>query len=166
MWISIRKDMDFRPDESNPPHIHILAGASLLGHIYLAVVDSKLSTVTNTLPSYHLFCYSYASFASAQLALLKVAELWFDKLFLLDPVHLKYGHSRRGMAARPVRWQSDLALGYPSARFSLGPELGRRRLIARFRLPAARSLAVTADPRGVQGAKIYRKLPTVRRLLS
>jgi hypothetical protein len=33
-----------------------------------------------------LFYYPYASFTNAQLLLLKVAALYFDKLYLLDPV--------------------------------------------------------------------------------
>lgn len=33
----------------------------------------------------NLFYYPYASFTNAQLPLLKVAALWFDKLFILDP---------------------------------------------------------------------------------
>ena len=33
-----------------------------------------------------LFYYPYASFTNAQLPLLKVAALWFDKLVILDPV--------------------------------------------------------------------------------
>lgn len=33
----------------------------------------------------NLFYYPYASFTDAQLPLLKVAALWFDKLFILDP---------------------------------------------------------------------------------
>ena len=36
--------------------------------------------------SHNLFYYPYASFTNAQLPLLKVAALWFDKLVLLDPV--------------------------------------------------------------------------------
>lgn len=32
-----------------------------------------------------LFYYPYASFTNAQLPLLKVAALWFDKLLILDP---------------------------------------------------------------------------------
>jgi hypothetical protein len=35
---------------------------------------------------YSLFNYSYASFTNAQLPLLKVAALYFDKLYILDPV--------------------------------------------------------------------------------
>ncbi len=35
---------------------------------------------------HNLFYYPYASFTNAQLPLLKVAALWFDKLFILDPV--------------------------------------------------------------------------------
>ena len=33
-----------------------------------------------------LFYYPYASFTNAQLPMLKVAALWFDKLVILDPV--------------------------------------------------------------------------------
>ncbi len=33
-----------------------------------------------------LFYYPYASFTNAQLPLLKVAALWFDKLVILDPI--------------------------------------------------------------------------------
>ncbi|MEY4809553.1 MAG: hypothetical protein RLZZ206_3942 [Cyanobacteriota bacterium] len=36
--------------------------------------------------SHKLFYYPYASFTNAQLPLLKVAALWFDKLVILDPV--------------------------------------------------------------------------------
>jgi hypothetical protein len=35
---------------------------------------------------HHLFCFPYGSFTDAQLPLLKVAALLFDKLLLLDPV--------------------------------------------------------------------------------
>jgi hypothetical protein len=35
---------------------------------------------------HNLFYYPYASFTNAQLPLLKVAAVWFDKLVLLDPV--------------------------------------------------------------------------------
>ncbi len=35
---------------------------------------------------HNLFYYPYASFTNAQLPLLKVAALWFDKLVILDPV--------------------------------------------------------------------------------
>ena len=35
---------------------------------------------------HNLFYYPYASFTNAQLPLLKVAALYFDKLILLDPV--------------------------------------------------------------------------------
>lgn len=35
---------------------------------------------------HNLFYYPYASFTNAQLPLLKVTALWFDKLFILDPV--------------------------------------------------------------------------------
>lgn len=34
---------------------------------------------------HNLFYYPYDSFTNAQLPLLKVAALWFDKLVLLDP---------------------------------------------------------------------------------
>ena len=36
--------------------------------------------------AHNLFYYPYASFTNAQLPLLKVAALWFDKLVILDPV--------------------------------------------------------------------------------
>lgn len=36
--------------------------------------------------NHNLFYYPYASFRNAQLPLLKVAALWFDKLVILDPV--------------------------------------------------------------------------------
>ncbi len=35
---------------------------------------------------HNLFYYPYASFTNAQLPLLKVAALWFDRLVILDPV--------------------------------------------------------------------------------
>ena len=35
---------------------------------------------------HNLFYYPYASFTNAQLLLLKVAALYFDKLVILDPV--------------------------------------------------------------------------------
>lgn len=35
---------------------------------------------------HNLFYYHYASFMNAQLPLLKVAAMWFDKLVILDPV--------------------------------------------------------------------------------
>ena len=35
---------------------------------------------------HYLFYYPYVSFTNAQLPLLKVATLWFDKLVILDPV--------------------------------------------------------------------------------
>lgn len=35
---------------------------------------------------HNLLYYPYASFTDAQLPLLKVAALWFDKLVILDPV--------------------------------------------------------------------------------
>ena len=35
---------------------------------------------------HNLFYYPYASFTNAQLPLLKVAALYFDKLYILDPV--------------------------------------------------------------------------------
>jgi hypothetical protein len=35
---------------------------------------------------HNLFYYPYASFTNAQLPLLKVAALYFDKLVILDPV--------------------------------------------------------------------------------
>jgi len=38
------------------------------------------------MPGNNLFFYPYASFTNAQLPLLKVAALWFDKLVILDPV--------------------------------------------------------------------------------
>jgi hypothetical protein len=38
------------------------------------------------LSDHNLFFYLYASFTNAQLPLMKVAVLWFDKLVILDPV--------------------------------------------------------------------------------
>lgn len=35
---------------------------------------------------HNLFCYPFASFTNVQLPLLKVAALYFDKLYLFDPV--------------------------------------------------------------------------------
>ncbi len=35
---------------------------------------------------HNLFYYSYMSFTNAQLALLKVAALGFDRLVILDPI--------------------------------------------------------------------------------
>ena len=35
---------------------------------------------------YNLFRYTYASFTNAQLPLLKVAVLYFDRLVILDPI--------------------------------------------------------------------------------
>lgn len=35
---------------------------------------------------HNLFYYPYASFTNAQLPLLKVAALYFDKLVILDPI--------------------------------------------------------------------------------
>ncbi len=35
---------------------------------------------------HNLFFYLYASFTNAQLPLMKVAAMWFDKLIILDPV--------------------------------------------------------------------------------
>ncbi|MGH7800540.1 MAG: hypothetical protein ACREOW_07915 [Thermodesulfobacteriota bacterium] len=35
---------------------------------------------------YNLFYYPYSSFTNAQLPLLKLAVLYFDKLVILDPV--------------------------------------------------------------------------------
>jgi hypothetical protein len=40
---------------------------------------------------HNLFYYPYASFTDAQLSLLKVAALYFDKLFILDPVGASSG---------------------------------------------------------------------------
>jgi len=39
-----------------------------------------------TTTEHTLFYYPYASFTNAQLPLLKVAVVWFDKLVILDPV--------------------------------------------------------------------------------
>ncbi len=39
-----------------------------------------------TMTDYSLFYYPYASFNDAQLPLLKVVALWFNKLVILDPV--------------------------------------------------------------------------------
>ena len=36
--------------------------------------------------NHNLFYYPYASFTKAQLPLLKVAALYFDKLYILDPI--------------------------------------------------------------------------------
>src|SRR5262245_5112961 len=41
---------------------------------------------------HNLFYYPYASFTNAQLPLLKVAALYFDKLVVLDPVGASWDH--------------------------------------------------------------------------
>ncbi len=47
-----------------------------------------------------LVCYPYASFANAQLSLLKVAALYFDKLVPPDPVGTSWGTIGADQAAR------------------------------------------------------------------
>ncbi len=39
---------------------------------------------------HNLFYYPYASFMNAQLPLLKVAVLWFDRLVILDSVNASW----------------------------------------------------------------------------
>lgn len=52
-----------------------------------------------------LFYYSHASFTNAQLPLLKVAALWFDKLVLLDPAGASWDAVGAGHFARDAVWQ-------------------------------------------------------------
>lgn len=47
---------------------------------------SRLRGISEAMTDHNLFYYSYASFTNAQLPLLKVAALDFDKLVVLDPV--------------------------------------------------------------------------------
>ena len=49
---------------------------------------------------YNLFYYPYASFTTAQLPLLKVAALYFDKLYLRDPVGASWAASGADYHAR------------------------------------------------------------------
>ena len=49
---------------------------------------------------HNLFYYPYASFTDAQLPLLKVAALYFDKLVLLDPVSASWDTVRADRVSR------------------------------------------------------------------
>lgn len=53
-----------------------------------------------------LFYYLYASFTNAQLPLLKVAAVWFDKLVILDPV----GAKGRGCSSKLTHPESREAI--------------------------------------------------------
>jgi len=53
----------------------------------------------------NLFYYPYASFANAQLPLLKVAALDFDKLVILDPVGASWVTIGADRRAREVAMQ-------------------------------------------------------------
>lgn len=71
------------------------------------IARRKVSAMTE----HNLFYYPYASFTNAQLPLLKVAALYFDKLVTLDSVGASWarslivcGDSRCGMATRLARW--------------------------------------------------------------
>ncbi len=55
--------------------------------------------------NHNLFYYPYASFADQQLPLLKVAALYFDKLYLLDPVEASWGTIGTGGFARDAVMQ-------------------------------------------------------------
>ena len=55
--------------------------------------------------SHNLFYYPYASFTNAQLPLLKVAALWFDKLVILDPVGASWDTVLRDRPAREAARQ-------------------------------------------------------------
>lgn len=60
---------------------------------------------------HNLFYYPYASFTDVQLPLLKVAALWFDKLFILDPVGASWGTVGADPIARDaVRQLKDVGI--------------------------------------------------------
>jgi len=72
---------------------------------------------------HNLFYYAYASFTNAQLPLLKVAALYFNKLVLLDPV----GTSWVIIGAHGHAWEGRQAVagrGHPAKVTS--PMLSRR----------------------------------------
>jgi hypothetical protein len=52
---------------------------------------------------HNLFYYPYVSFTNAQLQLLKVAALYFDKLYLLDPVGSRHTFPKQ----HGGRWKSQ-----------------------------------------------------------
>ena len=54
---------------------------------------------------HNLFYYPYASFTNAQLPLLKVVALWFDKLVTLDPVDASWDTVGADHIARDAVWQ-------------------------------------------------------------
>jgi hypothetical protein len=56
---------------------------------------------------HNLFYYPYASFADQQLPLLKVAVLYFDKLFILDPTMASWGTIGPGDLERDLRLLED-----------------------------------------------------------
>jgi hypothetical protein len=68
---------------------------------------------------HNLFYYPYASFTNAQLPLLKVAALWFDKLVILDPVGASWDtigadHDARD-AVRLLKYADILEVVTPAA---------------------------------------------------
>lgn len=63
---------------------------------------------------HNLFYYPYASFTKAQLPLLKVAALWFDKLVILDQVGASWDTIGADHIARDALWELKDA-GIPGA---------------------------------------------------
>ena len=61
---------------------------------------------------HNLFYYPYASFTNAQLPLLKVAALYFDKLYLLDPVCASWDTIGADYATREAVKQLQDATGH------------------------------------------------------
>lgn len=49
-------------------------------------IKSNVKNMEINMNSHSIFYYPYASFTNAQLPLLKVAALWFDRLVIHDPV--------------------------------------------------------------------------------
>ncbi|MCI0721220.1 MAG: hypothetical protein L0338_19945 [Acidobacteria bacterium] len=56
---------------------------------------------------HNLYYYPYASFTNAQLPLLKVATLYFDKLIILDPVGASWARSALVVAIPGAVWLLD-----------------------------------------------------------
>jgi hypothetical protein len=56
-----------------------------------------------TVAQHNLFYYPYASFTGSQSLLLKAAALYFDKLYVLDPLKASFGQIGIGAAERDVQ---------------------------------------------------------------
>lgn len=73
---------------------------------------------------HNLFYYPYASFTNAQLPLLKVAVVWFDKLVILDPVGAGWDTVGADHIARDRGAGSGVGCGHPGGRMAV--RLARR----------------------------------------